>query len=554
MGVSGIGSSFQKVDETNIYNYTGASPWAGVNFKSAKGVAQAVGTAVVAAGVAAWEGLKWIGTKVWKWAQPYLKNFTNDPQDLVFEDKNSDSYRIQNWCWTSTTANASNIMIPLISSASEEVVDRWRSVCMNIVNSNNRHGNVPLSFDTILGSMSLKFSPRVTIYQMSPRRFALSVDLKATYHPKPIDYDTAVKLRLVSNGARYFNGEYKTTVALNAGVTYDQWLERLQCLADSGNLRPVNETDEQYMYKCFVAGILVFWKTMHFILNDYTNRFYVPNARLSFIEYTQEDDYSAFEGCTYVDGSPINDVIHYPIWTSGYPQVTNADFLHIAAGYEPTASDWAKFNGIRVWTNKANVSTGDYNYKLNLNLLAGMMLVPYLYSQYEKVEYPNTYSFIPYVRGTSDFTEARYRIKSDQESANLINAFVNIALIVIVIATIIIIGSKLLKRKKLKKLAKFNNYMGQQDNAIWSLNKKLSPREQKKYLRYSRKADKIASTFNGLATDSGVGGFSDKVQRIATTISSATGIDIKESLLHGQIVENQDTAQADLVTIKRRIG
>lgn len=464
--------SQKELEDTNIYDYTGASPMGALDFSSAVAAAGSVirtGAKVVKNVIT---GVLGLGAKLFSWIGGKIYNVAINPYDLEIIDDNASSYTIDGWQYqTSGTIQIQSTNNMGITKKDIDAIDLSK----------------PVQMQTLAGEC---------IFTGMSRQGNYAIGGTWMFKPRPIN--PMVITAVLS--------EYQSV--LHSGISVTELQQMFYRLSQSPGIyldTDANERDMIIGFKCaYFLQLAINWAA----------RFEMDNAN-----ETTPDPRATFEAFpNYWNAfKQILDEILIQNQGSGVPStVTNADFIKIASGWNGST-----FPSLTTYVPYATGIREGYEYLYQSNALWSFLLNAWIANRVQRSYFPVDYNFVPYTTHNVGFQKARFRVKTDAENQNAFNTFLTVAIIVVVVATVAI--TALVKLKKAANLANFNaaGKQRQIENALAN-GQPVSKADYKAWRKAKRKAN-LLSGFSSQTQSATVSAISRNANEYDTVLAAITG-------------------------------
>lgn len=455
-------------DQSNIYDYTGASPIGPLDFGSVAKVANSVITTGATIVKSAFKGLWNLGKKVFSSVASKVTQLVSDPFDIEQIDGAPSNSIIDGFHWQSTSSDTVRVytyidqrydLNDIVSMINDSMVDgSWRKFTFKTghllfkVNGANLYkdwtpyysylddeyhdsddthyyADVEISYDII-------FQPTLTLIEPLKDRFP-----------------SQLALRTAS-----LNGESSFKNVIDN--TYNELLQEFT-QKSHGSLKQ----SEKEVFDGFANGFVATMEALSII-------------HLKLMNGNGSSMYHAFRYHRTenepVDETPWSNYDYAGFWSKyGTNTPTNADFVAIASGYTNNGFDSSNFN---------------------TKALLGIIF----YQAKTRVDNPLDYMFIPYEKQLARKEMGQYRIKTDSDNYEAFNKFLTAAIVIVVAVTVAVVGLKFLKSAKLKAGLKYQALQKQTSDKV------LAGTATKADFKLLKKARKKNALLNG-ATSAMVG-------------------------------------------------
>ena len=426
------------VSETDLYQYTGASPLGPLAFTFAANAVAVAGYVALQAYVGVCKGIIALGQKIFNWGRQKLTEIVSDPDDLYVLDKDApspsvdSSYHIETDCQVDMNLVGKNWNLNTIFGSAENL----NQYILNYFQPTYK--NKWLHVKILCGELFIRI---IGLWQYSDH-LVFNFDYK--WRPYVLDVTKMEKFAMASGAP----GSTSTRFNLAAGDTWDAVSNSLlkvqtaDIYADSNS----SEIDK-------ANGMIVACETMNNLAAMTLRE--ACGMTVAYGWYTKPTEYTPLTAAT------------------------NADFVRLAMGYKLTDGNWV------------------YNPYISINNIAEYVML-FLIHSYDRYTNPLSYSFLPYTSDSEDFEPGQWGIKTDTQNYQAFNSFGTKAVLTIaVIVATIYIGLKIRKWKRKKYLEKAS-YIGRIDNKMWN-GQPVTQAEWDKYIKYSRKLD-VSTLLDGKTT------------------------------------------------------
>lgn len=454
--------------QSNVYEYTGASPVGPLDFGSVAKVAGSViktGSTIVKS---AFKGLWGLGKKVFSSVASKVSQLVSDPFDIEQIDGSPTNSIIDGFHWQDVGSNTIRVYTwidqrydlgDVVSMINDTMVDgSWRKFTFktghllfkvkgasvyqdwtyyhsyldeeyNQPDDSHYYADIEISYEIL-------FQPTLTLIQPLKSSFPNQFDLRQA------------SLQSESSFRGLINNSYDTLLQEFTHKSH-------------GSLKQ----SEQEVFNGFANGFIATMEALSIIhlklMSDSgTSLFHAFRLHRSEADPIDEMPWSR------------NDYTNF--WTNyGTTNPTNADFVAIASGYKNGGFDSNHFN---------------------VKALLGIIF----YQAKTRVDHPLDYMFIPYERQEARKEIGQYRIKTDSDNYQAFNKFINAAIVIIAVATVATVGLKFMKSAKLKAGLKYQALQKQTGDKV------LAGTATKADFKLLKKARKKNALLNG-ATSAMVG-------------------------------------------------
>lgn len=531
------------IEQTDMSKYTGASPVAALDFSSAKkaigSTAKVVGKAVAAIGVGLWNIAKGIFSKV----KNFIVHTVSDPYDLEKLDNNSSSGLVDGFQYQMDLSGWT-ICRPIFRAA-----DDTGTKTDEVIEVLKRSSNKWIKLNSMFGEALVKYDNLVKRTNYYDNKYDIAIEADCTGLLKP----RSIRSMAITNAAIYADDILSTSHydSVNEKVlfynlpgedwtAFKQWMILFMTrLTSNGDIYNDTGSAENELCAGFARG-----------------------AQLMSIAFVVQDtltDYQAIvdgEADRCIDDpewvSDVND-LRFPdlnpvLCTLSLKQassVNNLDFIRACSGYyqDGSITFWDRIPGnLLMDSDDYNVSISAFNH-----FIRAFMKV-----EWEKHLYPTDYSYYPYSENDSNFSEPQFRIKNDAENASAFSKFLTAAIIVVIVATVATTAVVLLKKLSRARYFRRAQQVGQMDNAMWN-GASLTPKQQKKYIRYSRKMNKSNLLTSGITGET-LNNTLDNVQSLAGKIDTIyTNVTGESSSPLSPFLPSSNDIQDDNASLTRNI-
>lgn len=481
LGIFKLADEGITVDRTDVSQYTGASPYSGLNLHTAKGVFSAAVDVISGAAKAVWNGLVRLVKKGVSKIKPTVTALVGYPLDLKVINDKSDTYQVSDLCYNCDEARVEVPFEPLTAN------NLYRHL-------NSKYLNKTLSFDSYFSTVV------IVVKSVSKTSHDTRTWIQITYSyqikPKCMNWRALVNADLITKTSDALLLNTSTVGAITS------YTNKLKAFVNSGNMYfgdpsnvDVTEVDTAAGFNC---GMMC---TVQALINQ------------MYELYQQTDALNGWRGIISQVGHSSNILYDWSSasWTDTYleaikwqttvasREVTNKEYLKICSGYfeggETFHGGWVPYdnNGqFQMYHGIANLDAAG---------IASLMLGLFIIQQNDRLHNPGDFLFLPYSADTFSFGDPRFRVQVDSENASIVNAFYNALVVLSVIAITVLIGAKIARTITRARYKYWTATKGWLDNKIWNDPSGLTRKEWRTYLYAEKKLSKINLWSTGTATN-----------------------------------------------------
>lgn len=482
------------IDNTNLYQYTGANPLSGVATAEAFSlVGQVIKTAVTVVAKICQTVVSAIGA-VFSWVGNLFKGLTN-PYDIECIDEESDSYLVDGFSFQIDNRSTETgvgfykyigiinlVPIDIQTKTMDALLNKWYKV------------------STLGGEYMFKLEPFTNSQGESYRDFDgyrdWYVNLIGKYKPRSVSKEVMAALNefIYSAPGEHMNLCLYAEKSDGSKYTFKELGQAIsQRFATINTFYLGTDVSENEMYDGFCDGILLdeLIAEIYSNISDYSNPDDIVYNNSESASYAETIRLFLQDQFPYIEDFRLQDIY------KSTSAITNADFVNIVSG-ALSIKDVVDGKDITVEVNMDKSNKYYYFFgKINPTSIIHQCVDVVGSTLLCKNLYPLDYEFFPYLGDVDSFSSPSFKIKTDEENQQAVTNFLSTLVLITIAVTVAVTAIVLIKkirRSILLHRVKTETIL----RAKLSNGQPLSSREKYSLARATRKLNSLSATASGM--------------------------------------------------------